>query len=102
LKKLPSYKATPSGDTPGTPRLADDPQGRLTSYSGALPMSIRELCLVSPSELAALLGVTKRTVWRWISEGRLPEPRRITPSVVRWPADQIENFIQEQHREEKR
>jgi excisionase family DNA binding protein len=58
-------------------------------------MSIREACLLSARDVAELCGVTRRTVWRWVREGRLPEPRRITASTVRWPADQVEEFIQQ-------
>ena len=29
----------------------------------------------------ALLGVSQPTVWRWVHEGRLPTPRKISPRV---------------------
>ena len=48
--------------------------GRLTAALTTLPMIGRpaDPDLISPSEAAAILGVRRRTVERWCSEGRLP------------------------------
>jgi excisionase family DNA binding protein len=35
-------------------------------------------------EVAELIGVHPRTVWRLVSSGDLPEPIRIGPKIVRW------------------
>ena len=48
--------------------------GRLTGALASLPVIGRppDPDLISPSEAAAILGVRRRTVERWCSEGRLP------------------------------
>ncbi|HZL35890.1 MAG TPA: helix-turn-helix domain-containing protein [Tepidisphaeraceae bacterium] len=40
------------------------------------------------------LGLGRRTVWRWLSEGKIPAPDvRIGEKVVRWRAERIEEWI---------
>ncbi len=48
--------------------------------------------LITAEELAALLGISKRTVWRLKSEGRLPEPVRLARSV-RWRYNEVVEWI---------
>ena len=36
-------------------------------------------------EVARLLRVSVRTVWRWVRQGRLPLPVRFTRNSPRWP-----------------
>lgn len=45
--------------------------------------------LLRPCEVAQLLGIATRTLWRWRSEGRLPEPIKVNRKVVRWRASEI-------------
>ncbi len=35
-------------------------------------------------ELAAMLSISKATVWRWVREGLLPKPVRISARCSRW------------------
>ena len=60
---------------------ADDPVAR----SG-------EAMLISAEELANLLGVSKRHVWRLLSRGDLIEPIKIG-STTRWPLDAVREWI---------
>lgn len=39
---------------------------------------------LSDKEVAARLGVSRQTVWRWVREGRFPSPVKIGPAAVRW------------------
>ncbi len=48
---------------------------------------------VSAKELANLLGVSLRQVWRLNSTGRLPRPVRLGGSV-RWRRDEIVAFVE--------
>lgn len=48
--------------------------------------------LISAERLAAILEVSKRTLWRLRSAGRLPRPIQLGGSV-RWRADEIEQWI---------
>jgi excisionase family DNA binding protein len=43
-----------------------------------------DCALVSDKTVAALLEISKPTVWRWVREGRLPKPRKIGPNITRW------------------
>ena len=51
-----------------------------------------EAILVSASDLAHLLGVSKRQIWRLRSRGDLIEPIKIG-SVTRWPLDMVRAWI---------
>ena len=48
--------------------------------------------LLSAEQLARLLQVSKRTLWRLRSAGRLPEPLVLGCSV-RWRAAEIESWV---------
>lgn len=50
--------------------------------------------LLTVEDLAKLLKVSKRTVWRWVSLGRLPQPVRCSPSCVRWQAAAVRQHIE--------
>ena len=51
-----------------------------------------ENLLIPAEAVASLLGISKRTVWRLLSAGKLPEPLRLG-SVVRWSRAEIEEWI---------
>ena len=60
---------------------------------------MREVCLVASvlidaAELARMLSVSKPTIWRWLSEGRLPEPIRLTSQCLRWKRDVVLSWIE--------
>jgi predicted DNA-binding transcriptional regulator AlpA len=44
-------------------------------------------------ELAQILGVGKRTIWRWVAKSILPEPVRYGPAVARFRESQAPEFI---------
>ena len=48
--------------------------------------------LVAADEVAAMLDVSTRTVWRLLSTGRLVQPVRIGGSV-RWRLDEVRDWI---------
>ena len=54
----------------------------------------------SISEVAALLGVSRVSVWRWISAGRLPVAR-LGHRTVRIRRDDVERIVQAQPREDR-
>lgn len=45
---------------------------------------------LSVSHVAARLGISKATVWRWASEGHLPAPVKLGPNCTRWRASDLE------------
>ncbi|MEO2017433.1 MAG: helix-turn-helix domain-containing protein [Fuerstiella sp.] len=48
--------------------------------------------LLSASDVAALLAVNKRTIWRWDSAGVLPAPVRIS-GTTRWKRADVEEWV---------
>lgn len=52
-----------------------------------------EVLLIPADQLAKLLQISTRTLWRLLSAGRLPEPVRIGGSV-RWRLDQVKQWIE--------
>jgi excisionase family DNA binding protein len=49
--------------------------------------------LMKVDEVAELLRVSKRTVWRWVSLGRLPAPVRHSKTCVRWKTSAIRSYL---------
>ncbi len=47
------------------------------------------------NDVAKILCVTKRTIWRYVDQGKLPKPVHINCRVVRWRASDIRNIIAE-------
>lgn len=48
------------------------------------------------NDLAKQLDVTKVTIWRWRKEGRLPPATAISPKIVGWKRETIEEWLDEQ------
>ncbi len=48
--------------------------------------------LIAAEELAALLNISKRTLWRLRSAGALPSPVQLG-AAVRWRLDEIRKWI---------
>jgi excisionase family DNA binding protein len=51
-----------------------------------------EAMMVTAEEVARMLNVSERTVWRMRSAGHLPPPVRLG-GCVRWPVDAIKQWI---------
>lgn len=49
--------------------------------------------LLTDHQVAAALGLGRSTVWRWVTEGRLPQPVRLSGKCTRWRAADIEAFV---------
>jgi prophage regulatory protein len=49
--------------------------------------------LLSVEDLAKLLNVSKRTVWRMRDDGRLPPPLQLGKQILRWEPDKIKEWI---------
>jgi predicted DNA-binding transcriptional regulator AlpA len=48
--------------------------------------------LLSVNEVAELLCLSKRSVWRYAATGRLPPPLRLG-GVARWNASELRRFV---------
>jgi predicted DNA-binding transcriptional regulator AlpA len=49
--------------------------------------------LLSAADLAAMLKVSVRSVWRMRDDGRLPKPLELGKQMLRWDRDEIERAI---------
>lgn len=49
--------------------------------------------LVPPAEAARLLGAHRVTIHRWVKQGILPPPLRITARKIGWRRSTIENLL---------
>ena len=47
---------------------------------------------VTDRQIAAMFLVSRRTVWRWVKSGALPQPFRVGPRVVRWLRSDIDTL----------
>jgi len=51
--------------------------------------------LLTVDQVARCLGVSARSVWRYVAVRRLPEPVRFTRRHVRWQPEQIAESIRQ-------
>jgi excisionase family DNA binding protein len=51
--------------------------------------------LLTVDQVARCLGVSARSVWRYVALGRLPEPVRFTRRHVRWRSEEIAEAIRQ-------
>ena len=69
--------------------------GMRTSFAAAVaesPERPREPFLITVNELAHLLGISARTVWRLLSSGEMVEPVRFGKNV-RWRLEEVRQWI---------
>jgi excisionase family DNA binding protein len=50
--------------------------------------------LLTIQEVAKLYNVAVRTLRRWITEGRIPQPMHINQRVLRWKASEIQRHLE--------
>lgn len=49
--------------------------------------------LLTADQLAKIMNVKKRTIWRWLAEGRIPKPIYLTRQTPRWRESEVKDFI---------
>jgi len=45
-------------------------------------------------EVAQMLGIGVSTVWLWVKQNRLPQPKRLSSRTTVWRLSDIQNFIE--------
>lgn len=55
--------------------------------------------LLTVSEVATILTISPREVWRRADSGELPQPIRLGPRTRRWPREEIEAVIERAKRQ---
>ena len=43
--------------------------------------------------LVEIYSVSKRTIWRWVAEGRIPQPYAVSRRTRRWKANEIQQHL---------
>lgn len=56
------------------------------------PLATRDLLTIF--DVAFRLNISVRTAWRWLSQGRLPQPIRYSRRLVRWRTRDLEFYVQ--------
>lgn len=49
--------------------------------------------MLNIAEVQELIGVSRTTIWRWISEGHFPAPRALSSQVRRWWSSEVHDWI---------
>ena len=49
--------------------------------------------LLPRREVERRTGLSRSTIYRYMRLGRFPEPVRVGPAAVRWPLDEIQEWI---------
>lgn len=48
---------------------------------------------LTDKEIASWLGISKATVWRWVSIGTLPQPKRFSARCTRWLCGDVRRAV---------
>jgi predicted DNA-binding transcriptional regulator AlpA len=48
--------------------------------------------LLSAREIAGVIGISEKTVWRWVGNF-LPKPQRISARCTRWPVGEVRKAL---------
>ena len=47
-------------------------------------------------ELSMLIGVRKSTIWKWVKEGKIPQPLKLSARVTVWRLSEVKAFMDDQ------
>ena len=50
---------------------------------------------VKDTDLAERYGIARQSVWRWVRDGRLPAPVKLSPGCSRWRLADVEAWESE-------
>lgn len=50
--------------------------------------------MLTAAQVAALLKISTRTLWKWVACGAWPQPVRFNRKVVRWKRDAVEEAME--------
>jgi len=43
--------------------------------------------------VAAILSCSHATLWRWVKDGRIPSPRKLSPRVTAWNVGELRQYL---------
>lgn len=56
---------------------------------------LEQVRMLKSSEVAELVGVSMRTLWRLLAAGRFPEPVRFNRKVMRWKRADVVQWLKD-------
>jgi predicted DNA-binding transcriptional regulator AlpA len=59
------------------------------------PVTTRRDAWYRPADLARRYGVSRQTIWTWRRRGIIPDALQISPNLIGWPPDVIEQWEHE-------
>lgn len=57
------------------------------------PKLVRLSQIASTPTKAGILPVSPATIWRWVRDGKFPQPFKLSAGVTAWYAADVEQFI---------
>jgi len=48
--------------------------------------------MLTARQICERVGIGSGTLYRWLAEGRFPQPRKFSPRMVRWYASDVEEW----------
>jgi len=71
----------------------------------AMKVSTERGNFLTSSEVASLLGVTKRTIFNWLKAGKIPQPQRRPNGYFQWTLEDVQlvrSLVEEMHSDKAR
>lgn len=56
------------------------------------------MTFLKDTDLAERYGVSRVTIWRWVSSGRFPKPIKLSPACTRWRLSAVEEYESKRER----
>lgn len=56
----------------------------------------REKAICSDKGHDGLLPISSATLWRWVKEGKFPQPFKLGPRITVWDAEEVDAFLKAQ------
>lgn len=67
--------------------------GTLGAFMDELQVRKTDVAVINVREVAELLGVNARTIWRMAQRGEIPAPIRLGDRVVRWRLSDLREHL---------
>lgn len=55
--------------------------------------TLPDSAIIRDRGVAAVLGISRNSVWRWVREGRLPHPVKIGARTTGWKVGDVRAFL---------
>ena len=87
VKANPRPAVKPAPEPPPKPRRRPRPDPE--------PPPADAECWLTPAQVARMLAVGIRTLWRMVRGGVIPQPHRLTRKLIRWDYQTLREFLRQ-------